>query len=167
MINIHRIIADDKSVVFLLKDLENYYNEMSDEPIHFDKNILTPCCNENCMNSNDSKKNGLKYYEDYFNCEYNEVTLPRKRGNYLISDDEIDSLKEISLNINGEEYNNIKNFIQSHNLNPESVFISIYGFIMYKYSGQNYVYTSLITDGRNPSSKGQFGNFSTIYPFLI
>eukprot|EP00833_Pecoramyces_ruminatium_P016004 jgi/Orpsp1_1/1190036/evm.model.d7180000076258.1 len=75
--------------------------------------------------------------------EMNELTLPQKKQ-YLNNNEKF--LKNFSLIIKDNDYNNINNFINYNNINKEIFFIFVYGYVMYKYSGKNIFYTLFIKD---------------------
>jgi len=88
-----------------------------------------------------------------------ELALLKK--NYYINNNEKNS-KIISLTLGDNNYNNIENFINYNNINKETFFIFIYGYVMYKYSGSNTFYTLFIKDNDINNSINNNNSLDTI-----
>ncbi|ORX41338.1 acetyl-CoA synthetase-like protein [Anaeromyces robustus] len=78
------------------------------------------------MNS-ENINSSYQYLKDLFNCEYNELSLPKKDQCYKnIDNDNNNSFKQYSSTIDNKDYEIINDFIKSNNLNSFSFFLTIY-----------------------------------------
>eukprot|EP00833_Pecoramyces_ruminatium_P001339 jgi/Orpsp1_1/1175371/evm.model.c7180000053610.1 len=107
----------------------------------------------------------IKFLKNKFNCEYNVLTLPKKE----LKNNSNDLMKHCSLIINEDQYEMLNCFIKSFNLLPKSFFLGIYGYIMYKYSSNEIVYTSIINELKNDLCKNENVKVKVkdIQPFLM
>ncbi|ORX63769.1 acetyl-CoA synthetase-like protein [Anaeromyces robustus] len=161
IINIHRIIADNTSIDILVKQLDEYYNDniSYESSIQFSDYV-------NNQSKNLDFDADMNYLKNVFNKEYNILSLPKK-DNYIKNYGSDVLLKQYSLSITGKTYYEIRDFIKNNNLNPKLFFICVYGFIMNKYSRQEYIYSSLINENRMKSTEDTIGLFTSIQPILI
>jgi len=160
MIGAHRIIADKTIIHLLVKEFSNYYNGIPFSNCITNFGDYINSCNQS-MDEEASEKQ-ITFLKNMFNCEYNVLTLPKKKtknksGNLI---------KQCSIVLDGEQAIKLKYYIESNNLISKTFFLCVYGFIMYKYSSNENVYTSIINEKQN-SIKNIIGEPKDIHPFLI
>eukprot|EP00833_Pecoramyces_ruminatium_P017173 jgi/Orpsp1_1/1191205/evm.model.d7180000084106.1 len=98
------------------------------------------------------------YINDMFNCEYNELTIS-KNDFYVENVNNYSLMKHYSTIIKDTDFKKLNEFFHKNEINPKYYFISIYGYIMSKYSGQNSVYTSLIQMNDKFNDKNLIENY--------
>ncbi|ORX77639.1 acetyl-CoA synthetase-like protein [Anaeromyces robustus] len=163
LLSFHRIIADEESVKILINELTHYYYDglINDSKPQFKDYVLLKEDKDKFFFNNDF--NTLK---SLFDCEYTTLNLTIKK--YKNNDENKNiNVKKCSKIIDSNDYEIINNFIKSNNLNKKIYFICVYGYIMYKYSGQTRVYSSIFDSTRNNNTENIFGPISKVQPVLM
>eukprot|EP00833_Pecoramyces_ruminatium_P001959 jgi/Orpsp1_1/1175991/evm.model.c7180000055986.1 len=178
LVDMHHIISDGVSISIIAKELNNYYynNENIDEnnssKIEF--NDYAYYINELKKSENYEKQ--FSFYKEMFSTEYETLDIP-KINNYKFNDD-IDDLSkdseiknnvnEINKRINNENCVKINNYIKSHKVSKNVFFITIYGYVLSKYSSQDKIYTSIINANRNNYyTENMVGMFVSTQPIIL
>ncbi|KAL6589950.1 acetyl-CoA synthetase-like protein [Neocallimastix sp. 'constans'] len=111
-----------------------------------------------------------------FDSDYEELDIPKKSmKEYEISDSIIEngkistqSIAHFVLLISEEISNSINSYIKNKKISITVFFITLYSYILSKYSGQENVYTSLINANRNNHYiENMIGMFVTTQPILL
>ncbi|ORX77433.1 hypothetical protein BCR32DRAFT_283179 [Anaeromyces robustus] len=123
------------------------------------------------LNSKENSENPLNFLKERFNCDFNVLAVPKKEYYQKFRGNEKVFKHQESLIIN-DYYEKVKGFVESNHLNPVSLLLSIYGFVMYKYTGQEIIYTLFCGNdiGREEgrcSDEEDITTTITTQPFLI
>ncbi|ORX75880.1 acetyl-CoA synthetase-like protein [Anaeromyces robustus] len=121
------------------------------------------------LNSKENSENQLTFLKERFNCDFNVLAVPKKEYYHKFRGNEKVFKHQESLIIN-DYYKKVKGFVESNHLNPVSLLLSIYGFVMYKYTGQEIIYT--LFSGNDIGREGRCSDEEdittiTTQPFLI
>eukprot|EP00833_Pecoramyces_ruminatium_P001369 jgi/Orpsp1_1/1175401/evm.model.c7180000053703.1 len=168
MIDMHHIICDGTTISIIKKELNKYYeNGIMDE--------LEVQFSDYAMHIEDKKNKGLyeeqfKFYQEMFNENYNILILPQKEE--AMNSDNNNSIKMnsrmISKIVNKEYYKKIEEYVKNNSISKTSLFLSIYGYVLSKYSGQDNIYTSIISANRNSHyTEDMIGMFVSTQPVLL
>eukprot|EP00833_Pecoramyces_ruminatium_P012258 jgi/Orpsp1_1/1186290/evm.model.d7180000049478.1 len=167
MIDMHHIICDGTTISIIKKELNNYYenNTINELEVQF---------SDYALYIEDKKNNGLyeeqfKYYQKMFKENYDIITLPQKEEiKNKDKDYNMNKSNIISQMINKELSNESNKYVKTNNISKTSFFLSIYGYILSKYSGQDNVYTSIISANRNNHyTENMIGMFVSTQPVLL
>eukprot|EP00833_Pecoramyces_ruminatium_P018314 jgi/Orpsp1_1/1192346/evm.model.d7180000092453.1 len=174
LIDMHHIICDGSTMLILMKELNQYYYDEDVEELDIQYS-------DYAINLNEKKMNGklndqIEIYNEIFSNDYEILNIP-KRGRELSK--EIDDKEENS----GNEFNEMNRyeqvidksvsekmneFIKRHNISKTALFISIYGYVLSKYSGQDIIYTSVMNMNRNNHYvENMAGMFVSTLPLLL
>eukprot|EP00833_Pecoramyces_ruminatium_P001162 jgi/Orpsp1_1/1175194/evm.model.c7180000052964.1 len=163
----HHIICDGTSVSIIKKEIDNYYNNDNIQ-------VLKLQFSDYALHIEDKKNNGLyeeqfKYYQEMFNEDYKTLTLPQKENIINYTDGNIKNTSVmISRIINKKLSNKIDEYVKCNNISKTSFFLSIYGYVLSKYSGQNNIYSSIISANRNSHyTENMIGMFVSTQPILL
>eukprot|EP00833_Pecoramyces_ruminatium_P014529 jgi/Orpsp1_1/1188561/evm.model.d7180000065743.1 len=115
-------------------------------------------------------------YREIFSNEYEILNIPTK--NNLNSDEynikEENNKEEINESnvyekvIDNSMSERINEFIRHHNISKTALFISVYGYVLSKYSGQDTIYTSMMSANRNNHYvENMAGMFVSTLPLLL
>ncbi|OUM65781.1 hypothetical protein PIROE2DRAFT_59767 [Piromyces sp. E2] len=174
LFDIHHIIFDGLSVSLVHRELNNYYyNKIPNgNPIQFSDYAIDFRNTLKRKNLNDQ----IEFYKKMFNNNknYNILNFPKKDTSYKsnelknkpeFNENEIGKLSKI---IKQDTAKIINKYIEKNGVNKVAFFISIYGYIMSKYSGQSTIYTSILdTNRNNVTTKNLIGLLEDIKPLLI
>eukprot|EP00833_Pecoramyces_ruminatium_P016364 jgi/Orpsp1_1/1190396/evm.model.d7180000078718.1 len=168
MIDMHHIICDGTTISIIKKELNNYYeNGIMDElEVHYSDYAIHVDNKKN----NGSYEEQFKFYQEMFNENYEILSLPQKSKG--MNNDEDDSIKKgssmIRKIINKEQSRKIDDYVMNNSISKTSFFLSIYGYVLSKYSGQDNVYTSVISANRNSYyTENMIGMFVSTQPILL
>ncbi|OUM65648.1 hypothetical protein PIROE2DRAFT_7315, partial [Piromyces sp. E2] len=166
MIDCHHIISDGGSMTIIMKELEELYNNQDIPSLEIQFSDYAYYMKENRNNIRYSKS--LEFYKNMFNCEYELLSLPKINSN------------DKSVNNNGNDDGNyeeiidqnmckfINDYVSDKGISKTAFFISIYGYVLSKYSGQNNIYSSVITANRNNHYiENMIGMFVSTQPILL
>ncbi|OUM56948.1 hypothetical protein PIROE2DRAFT_18228 [Piromyces sp. E2] len=165
LIDVHRIILDDTSLDILVR-MFNTYGEDEEEILRNPSYEINDYLGDYHMKN---EENMNKTSEQLFD-NYTPLVLPTKNQNHSrIIDTNTDLMKQCVFYIKEKNYDNVNKFIELSKLNPAIFFMTIYNFVVFKYSGQENICSSFINNGciRNDSNKNVIGNFSSIQPLLL
>eukprot|EP00833_Pecoramyces_ruminatium_P018716 jgi/Orpsp1_1/1192748/evm.model.d7180000095597.1 len=164
----HHIICDGTTISIIKKELNNYYeNGIMDElEVHYSDYAIHVDNKKN----NGSYEEQFKFYQEMFNENYEILSLPQKSKG--MNNDEDDSIKKgssmIRKIINKEQSRKIDDYVMNNSISKTSFFLSIYGYVLSKYSGQDNVYTSVISANRNSYyTENMIGMFVSTQPILL
>ncbi|OUM65738.1 hypothetical protein PIROE2DRAFT_7151 [Piromyces sp. E2] len=116
--------------------------------------MLTAINNNNSNNNNkmeisgnniqENFENQIEFYKNMFNCDYEVLNIPKKDKCIGVSEEGNVDFNNYNQNIDSSLTNKINEYVRIHNIDKTSFFITIYGYILSKYSGQEVVYTSML-----------------------
>eukprot|EP00833_Pecoramyces_ruminatium_P011739 jgi/Orpsp1_1/1185771/evm.model.c7180000095173.1 len=174
LIDMHHIICDGATNVIIMNELNKYYNEEEVEKLDIQYS-------DYAIHLNEKKKNGkmesqISIYREIFSNEYEILNIPTK--NNLNSDEynikEENNKEEINESnvyekvIDNSMSERINEFIRHHNISKTALFISVYGYVLSKYSGQDTIYTSMMSANRNNHYvENMAGMFVSTLPLLL
>eukprot|EP00833_Pecoramyces_ruminatium_P014162 jgi/Orpsp1_1/1188194/evm.model.d7180000063111.1 len=88
-----------------------------------------------------------------------------KEENHYEEFNESNKIEQIIDNSTSEKINE---FIRHHNISKTALFISVYGYVLSKYSGQDTIYTSMMSANRNNHYvENMAGMFVSTLPLLL
>eukprot|EP00833_Pecoramyces_ruminatium_P001157 jgi/Orpsp1_1/1175189/evm.model.c7180000052945.1 len=169
LIDMHHIICDGATDKIIMNELNKYYYDEEVEELEIQYS-------DYAINMNEKKNSGklneqIEIYKEIFTNEYEILNIPSK--NNSLNNDKIN--KEIDVNnsrykqvIDKSISENVNEFIKKHNISKTALFISIYGYVLSKYSGQDIIYTSIISANRNNHYvENMAGMFVSTLPLLL
>eukprot|EP00833_Pecoramyces_ruminatium_P007630 jgi/Orpsp1_1/1181662/evm.model.c7180000078104.1 len=174
LIDMHHIICDGSTMMIIMDELNKYYNDEEVEELEIQYSDYAAHLNE-------KKKNGelneqIEVYREIFSNEYEILNIPTKNN---INNNEYNG-KEENINEESNQSNKIEQiidkstsemineFIKQHNISKTALFISIYGYVLSKYSEQDVVYTSMMSANRNNQYvENMAGMFVSTLPLLL
>ncbi|ORX78421.1 acetyl-CoA synthetase-like protein [Anaeromyces robustus] len=173
LLDIHHIISDGTTMVIIQNELNNYYNgnEVKELEVQFKDYAIY--INDQKNSAHYAKQ--IEYYRKMFDCEYELLNISKKMDNANISNSkgEINDKKRKPIGvcrntINKEISEKINNYTKSNKISKTAFFLSTYGYILSKYSGQNRIYTSMMNTNRNNRYTDEMiGLFVTTLPLLL
>eukprot|EP00833_Pecoramyces_ruminatium_P013313 jgi/Orpsp1_1/1187345/evm.model.d7180000057042.1 len=170
----HHIICDGSTMMIIMDELNKYYNDEEVEELEIQYS-------DYAIHLNEKKNNGelneqIEVYREIFSNEYEILNIPTKNN---INNNEYNG-KEENINEESNQSNKIEQiidksasemineFIKQHNISKTALFISIYGYVLSKYSEQNVVYTSMMSTNRNNQYvENMAGMFVSTLPLLL
>eukprot|EP00833_Pecoramyces_ruminatium_P017973 jgi/Orpsp1_1/1192005/evm.model.d7180000089941.1 len=169
LIDMHHIISDGTTILIILNEINKFYydKEMEEIKIQF---------SDYAIDLNEKKDKGyfkkeIEFYKDLFSNEYDTLNIPK------IKDSINNKMQYENDKVNSNVYNHlvdkstsilINKFIKKHNLSKTAFFLTIYGYVLSKYSGQDSIYTSIITANRNNHYvENMAGMFVSTLPLLL
>eukprot|EP00833_Pecoramyces_ruminatium_P016689 jgi/Orpsp1_1/1190721/evm.model.d7180000080753.1 len=170
----HHIICDGATNIIIMDELNKYYNEEEVEKLDIQYSDYAIYLKEK---KKDGKLNEqIELYKEIFSNEYEILNIPNKSK---ITKNEYNVKEEY----NSEEFNasniyekmidkatseRINEFIRHHNISKTALFISVYGYVLSKYSGQDTIYTSMMSANRNNHYvENMAGMFVSTLPLLL
>eukprot|EP00833_Pecoramyces_ruminatium_P000239 jgi/Orpsp1_1/1174271/evm.model.c7180000049477.1 len=163
----HHIICDGTTISIIKKELNKYYENDKIEELEVQ-------FSDYALYVEDKKINGLyenqfKFYQDMFNDSYNPLILPQKEEILNCNNDIMKKRSKIITRlINKEQSRKIEKYLKKNNVSKTSFFLSIYGYILSKYSGQESIYTSIVSANRNSYyTENMIGMFVSTQPILL
>ncbi|OUM56422.1 hypothetical protein PIROE2DRAFT_18982, partial [Piromyces sp. E2] len=167
MMDIHHIICDGTTVSIIKKAIEKYYNKGEIKELEIQFSDYAFAVEE--KKKNNYFENQIEFYRTMFNDDYDILSIPqkdrieRKRLNELNGNSNL-----CSRSINKDISKIIDDYISVNGVSKTSFFLSIYGFILSKYSGQDNIYTSIVSANRNNHyTKDMIGMFVSTHPILL
>eukprot|EP00833_Pecoramyces_ruminatium_P015334 jgi/Orpsp1_1/1189366/evm.model.d7180000071458.1 len=173
LIDMHHIISDGYTMNIIMDEKNKYYygEEVEELEIQY---------SDYAINLNEKKNNGklnkqIEIYKEIFSNEYEILNIPKinKIKNEENNNNDDDDSKNVECNsyervINKSTSEKINSFIKHYNISKTAFFISIYGYILSKYSGQDIIYTSVINANRNNHYvEKMVGMFVSTLPLLL
>ncbi|OUM65643.1 hypothetical protein PIROE2DRAFT_7310, partial [Piromyces sp. E2] len=166
MIDCHHIISDGGSITIIMKELEELYNNQDIPSLEIQFSDYAYYLNEN--NNTDKYSKSIEFYKNMFNCEYDLLSLPKLNNNEILENDNGNINGNYEEIIDHNMYESINDYVRSNGISKTAFFISIYGYVLSKYSGQNDIYSSVITANRNNHYiENMIGMFVSTQPILL
>eukprot|EP00833_Pecoramyces_ruminatium_P016970 jgi/Orpsp1_1/1191002/evm.model.d7180000082817.2 len=156
----------------IAQELSNYYNsnEISDLDIQFSDYIID--LYEKKRTNYFEKQ--IKFYKDMLNCDYHLLNLPKRDNSININiNDEENRYKNnnnriISMKIDTVTCQLVNEYISTNKLSKTAFFITVYGYVLSKYSNQDIIYSSIIGSNRNNYyTDKMIGMFVSTLPILL
>jgi len=155
LIDIHHMISDGSTNLYIMNELSKYYNDEEIEELEIQYSDYAIYINE--KKNNGKLNEQIEVYKEIFSNEYEILNIPERN---LIMNNE-NSIKDE--NISNEIYKSniyerlidkstsemINKFVKENNISKRTLFISIYGYVLSKYNGQDTIYTSVVSANRN------------------
>eukprot|EP00833_Pecoramyces_ruminatium_P007351 jgi/Orpsp1_1/1181383/evm.model.c7180000077022.1 len=164
----HHIISDGSTMMIIMNELNKYYNDEEVEELEIQ-------FSDYAINLNEKKNNGklnkqISIYKEIFSNEYEILNIP-KRNKIMNNNklkDEVEESNRYNQLIDKETSLIINEFIKHHNISKTALFISIYGYVLSKYSGQDIIYTSVMNMNRSDHYiENMAGMFVSTLPLLL
>ncbi|OUM56406.1 hypothetical protein PIROE2DRAFT_18999, partial [Piromyces sp. E2] len=167
LIDMHHIISDGITARIIINELNKFYNEGSVNELEVQYGDYACFVNEKMKSGfyNDQ----IEFYKNMFNNDYETLKLSENENNKKDSYEENDNgIKNIKRNIDYLIFKRIDKFVKQNNISKTAFFLSIYGYILSKYSGQETIYSSIIGANRNNHYvENMIGMFVTTQPILL
>ncbi|OUM58757.1 hypothetical protein PIROE2DRAFT_15885, partial [Piromyces sp. E2] len=169
LIDLHHIISDGTTNLIVLNELNKYYNDGSIEKLDIQ-------FKDYAIDIKEKKDSGyydkeIEFYKNMFDCDYDLLNIPKKNQTMEISRDSDENISEKNNIIRDVDENvckKINEYIKLNGISKTAFFLSIYGFILSKYSGQDKIYTSVISSNRNNHYvENMIGMFVGTQPLLL
>eukprot|EP00833_Pecoramyces_ruminatium_P018056 jgi/Orpsp1_1/1192088/evm.model.d7180000090531.1 len=174
LIDMHHIICDGITDLILMNELNQYYYDEEVEELDIQYS-------DYAINLNEKKNNGklnkqIEIYKEMFSYEYEILNIPKRDrvSNKEVSNEngsinkELNEIKRFKQIIDKSTSEKINEFIKHHNISKTSLFISIYGYVLSKYSGEDIIYTSVMNMNRNNHYiENMAGMFVSTLPLLL
>ncbi|ORX77432.1 acetyl-CoA synthetase-like protein [Anaeromyces robustus] len=173
LFDVHHIIYDGASLLVIMNELNNYYYDN-----HVDK--LEVQFSDYAIYMNDKKNHGyfdsqIKFYHDMFDCDYELLNIPKKEKNSenkekntKNNNNHNSNIKYSSVTVDSQLCKTINKYVKNNGISKTSFFISIYGYVLSKFTGQNTIYTSTINANRySQYVENMIGMFVSTIPLLL
>ncbi|ORX82207.1 acetyl-CoA synthetase-like protein, partial [Anaeromyces robustus] len=178
LMDFHHIIVDGISISILIQQLNKFYHNIEGDS---NSNYIQYIQFSDYAFFHHEKKQTEKYEEQlhfykemFLDEEYDSPNLPKRQFNNndhndnKLLDENHGTLGSYEKLINSELSHKINEYIKVHGVSQTSFFISIYSYLLSKYSNQNSVYTSIINNNRNNHfTQDMIGMFVTTQPILF
>ncbi|ORX78898.1 acetyl-CoA synthetase-like protein [Anaeromyces robustus] len=175
LVDIHHIISDGSTITIIKNELNQFYynKELKELDIQF---------SDYALNRHEHIKNGdydhqIEFYKTLFDYDYNILNIPKKEL----------KINEHKNNKNSEEIDNyntssgvyskiidkttskmIDDFVKRNEISKTSLFLSVYGYVLSKYTGQDVIYSSIVSSNRNSYAiENMIGMFVGTQPLLL
>ncbi|OUM66154.1 hypothetical protein PIROE2DRAFT_6677, partial [Piromyces sp. E2] len=167
LIDMHHIISDGTTIKIIIDEINKYYNEGSISKLEIQFGDYAYYIDEKMKSG--FYLDQVEFYKRMFNCEYEIFNIPNIIEMNKNNDNEKNAqINNITKDIDILVSKRISDFINGNNMSKTAFFLSIYGYVVSKYSGQEVVYTSIIsTNRRNHYVKNMIGTFDSIQPILL
>ncbi|OUM63753.1 hypothetical protein PIROE2DRAFT_9693, partial [Piromyces sp. E2] len=168
LIDMHHIISDGMTMSIISKYLNNYYNDVTNEKLEIQ-------FSDYAINLNEKKKEfyfekQIEFYREIFeNEEYDVLNIPKKEKSLNEDyEDENGNIAYCYETIDNNTSELINNYIKNYGLSKTAFFLTIYGYVLSKYSGQDIIYSSIIGANRNSRYiENMIGMFVSTQPILL
>ncbi|ORX65549.1 AMP-binding-domain-containing protein, partial [Anaeromyces robustus] len=165
LIDMHHIISDGVTSTIIMNELNHFYNddEVDDLEVQFIDYALY---------IDEKKKEGyfenqIEFYRKMFECEYEVLNIPKKENN-KINEESSSNIVNCTKIIDSKLSQVINEYTKNNGISKTAFFISIYGYILSKYSGQDTIYSSIISANRNNGYvENMIGMFVSTLPILL
>eukprot|EP00833_Pecoramyces_ruminatium_P011378 jgi/Orpsp1_1/1185410/evm.model.c7180000093630.1 len=178
----HHIICDGSTDLIIMNELNKYYNDEEIEELEIQYS-------DYAIHLNEKKNNGklneqIEVYKEIFSNEYEILDIPKRNkmknptknnisnNEYNVKEEnykeEFNESNKIEILVDKSTSEMINEFIKHHNISKTAFFMSIYGYVLSKYSGQDIIYTSLMSANRNNHYvENMAGMFISTLPLLL
>ncbi|OUM56896.1 hypothetical protein PIROE2DRAFT_18291, partial [Piromyces sp. E2] len=175
LIDMHQIISDGNSISILCKELNNYYNKDGNEGESISKleiQFSDYAYYLKEMKNGEQYNKQIEFFKGMFKNNYSLLNIPKKEDYVKVKSNESSEskkyktfIKEIPKNISMK----IDVFINDYNINKTAFFMSIYGFVISKYSRQENIYSSIMSANKNNNVNlaNIIGRFDSTQPILL
>eukprot|EP00833_Pecoramyces_ruminatium_P018141 jgi/Orpsp1_1/1192173/evm.model.d7180000091119.1 len=171
LIDMHHIICDGATNVIIMNELNKYYNEEEVEKLDIQYS-------DYAIHLKEKRKSGkldeqIEVYKEIFSNEYEMLNIPTKNNNitnneYHGKEENYNESNKIEKFVDKSTSEMINEFIKHHNISKTALFISVYGYVLSKYSGQDTIYTSMMSANRNNHYvENMAGMFVSTLPLLL
>jgi len=174
LIDIHHIITDGISISIIKNKLNKYYYDESSEDLETKIQYSDYSINLNEMKNNNNFENQIEFYKNMFDDDYEVISLPKyfelqpKSNMNEIKSNNKNSISVCSKIIDNNTSQLINRYIKDHGITKTSLFLSLYGYILSKYSNQSKVFTSVVNVNRNNMYvQNMIGMFASTQPLLL
>ncbi|OUM64958.1 hypothetical protein PIROE2DRAFT_8101, partial [Piromyces sp. E2] len=162
----HHIISDGVSTSIILDELNEYYNgiELEELEIQF---------SDYAIYLSQQKENGyyekqISFYKEMFNCEYDVLNIPTNENKEINEQNEKESVGNYYKSIDYKTSSSINNYIKKMGISKTAFFLTIYGYVLSKYSNQEVIYSTIISANRNNHyTENMVGMFASTQPILL
>lgn len=160
LFDMHHIISDGASNSILFREFISLYkgNKLPELRIQY----KDYCVWQEDLLKSDKIKLQKKYWINEFKGDTSELNMPmdfKRQGRQTFNG------STISFTISNDILNKISLIAKNENMTLNMVLFSIYNILLSKYSGQEYITTGLITEGRNhPDLQNIIGIFINFLP---
>eukprot|EP00833_Pecoramyces_ruminatium_P010313 jgi/Orpsp1_1/1184345/evm.model.c7180000089162.2 len=168
----HHIISDGYTMNIIVDELNKYYYGKEVEELEIQYSDYAIYLNE--KKNNGKLNEQIEIYKNIFSNEYEILNIPTinkikneeyNNDDYNNENMECNSYERI---INKSISEKINAFVNHHNISKTAFFISIYGYVLSKYSGQDTIYTSVMSENRNNHYvENMAGMFVSTLPLLL
>ncbi|ORX76328.1 acetyl-CoA synthetase-like protein [Anaeromyces robustus] len=170
LIDMHHIISDGITMTIIINEINKYYNGLSISELEIQFSDYAIHMNE--MKNSEFYSKQIEFYKEMFKEDYEITTIPKKEreivNEYEINKEEINEIGNCIKVIDNSMSKNINEYIKTNSLSKTAFFISIYGYILSKYSGQEIIYTSMMSANRNNHYlENMIGMFVSTQPILL
>eukprot|EP00833_Pecoramyces_ruminatium_P005906 jgi/Orpsp1_1/1179938/evm.model.c7180000071459.1 len=167
LIDMHHIISDGYTMNIIMDEINKYYNGEEVEELEIQYSDYSIYLNE--KKNNGKLNEQIEIYKEIFSNEYEILNIPSrniiKEENINNEFNEINRCEQV---IDKSISEKINAYIKYHNISKTAFFISIYGYILSKYSGQDIIYTSVMSANRNNHYvENMAGMFVSTLPLLL
>ncbi|OUM56389.1 hypothetical protein PIROE2DRAFT_19018, partial [Piromyces sp. E2] len=167
LIDMHHIISDGTTIKIIIDEINKYYNENSINELEIQFGDYAYYINEKMKSGfyNDQ----IEFYKKMFDDEY-EILRINNMNDMKVNNEEINEgeIHNITREINITISEGINKFIKQYNISKTAFFLSIYGYVLSKYSGQEVIYSSIISANRNNHYlQNMIGMFVSTQPILL
>jgi len=117
----------------------------------------------------ESYKKQIEYYRKMFDYDYEILDISKRENHEILNKNYSKvNIKEITRTIDKNKSKLINNFVRKNKVSKTAFFLSIYGYVLSKYSGQDIVYSSMVVVNRNISyTENMIGMFVSTQPLIL
>eukprot|EP00833_Pecoramyces_ruminatium_P009749 jgi/Orpsp1_1/1183781/evm.model.c7180000086707.1 len=164
LIDMDHKIADGYSFGVILNDLYKFYNDEPLEELPFQYSDYAIRYDEQ-LNSEKSLKQ-IEYYKRMFDAPFDSLNIDDKPSTSGVEQEK--PYNSILLDTDSEIYDRINDISRRNGVSKTAIFLIIYSLVMSVYSGQDNIFTALITSSRlNASTENLVGLFARYLPILV
>eukprot|EP00833_Pecoramyces_ruminatium_P016244 jgi/Orpsp1_1/1190276/evm.model.d7180000077905.1 len=173
LVDMHHIISDGVSISIIAKELNNYYyDNVNNEEINSSKIEFSDYAyyiNEQKKSENYEKQ--FSFYKDMFSSKYETLGISKienktESEDYNNNNNNFINKYKISIDVSLTKL--IRKYLKINGLSETVFFITIYGFVLSKYSNRNKIYTSILCSNRKSHYiENMIGMFVTTLPLLL
>ncbi|ORX80372.1 acetyl-CoA synthetase-like protein [Anaeromyces robustus] len=168
LIDMHHIISDGISISIIMTEINKYYNglQLSELEVQFSDYAI----HMNEIKNNEWYSKQLEFYKEMFKESYDIVNIPQKErtNEYNVNEEKENEIGSCIKVVDNSTSKRINEYVQSNLISKTAFFISIYGYLLSKYSGQDIIYTSMMSANRNNHYlENMIGMFVSTQPVLL
>ncbi|OUM64955.1 hypothetical protein PIROE2DRAFT_8098, partial [Piromyces sp. E2] len=166
LLDMHHIISDGISTSIILDELNDLYNDVELEALEIQ-------FSDYALYLSQQKENGyyneqISFYKEMFNCEYDILSITTNNYEDNNEENERKNMGIYNKTINQKTFSMIEDYVKKHTVSKTAFFLSIYGYVLSRYSNQDVIYSSLISANRNNHyTENMVGMFVSTQPILL